>query len=203
MIPSINLLPYRGAMRARQRAMFYGHLGLSAVVAAALAGAGYMGLQQMQASQNARNALLTQAVDKLNKQVAQVSDLRKTIASLEAREQAVEDLQNSRNTAARIAQSLTVKTPNGIRLTEVKEQGRRLSILGVTDSQQKVADYLRSLSDDADFLHKPDLVRIKSQSPVGNGYAASGPQPLSFELHVTVGHQDAHAGKDGKTEKGR
>ena len=93
----INLLPHREERRQRKKIAFYAGLAVSAFVGAAIVGLWYLIVQQMIAGQVARNGFLQTEIGKLDIQIKDIASLKAEIASLKARQKAVEDLQIDRN----------------------------------------------------------------------------------------------------------
>ena len=86
--------------------------------------------------QEQRNAVLTQASADLDKKIAEIKTLKEDIAALQARQQAVEDLQGDRNQPVHLLDELVRQTPEGVQLKSVKQDGRRVTLggaMGVTD----------------------------------------------------------------------
>ena len=86
----INLLPWREALRERRRRLFY-----SGLVAAALAGVlvgaiGSFYLNGLIERQQERNRFLTEQIGQLDKQLAELKELRTLIDGIVARKNVIE-----------------------------------------------------------------------------------------------------------------
>ena len=191
----INLLPHREARRKKRREAFYVGVVASLLAGGLLLGAVDLGLSTLIDSQQSRNAFLQSQIAILDHQIRDIATLRQQIESLRAREKAVEDLQSARNLPVYLFEDLTSKTPSGVQLTSVQQQGRNVLIQGTALSQERVADLLRNLSDGKGWLEKPELIEIRSTQRPGIGQAVS-----SFQLRATLkapGAPGASAPKPG------
>ena len=92
----INLLPHREQKRERRKRDFNGQLVISAIVGGGIVFLGGMFINHEIENQNARNELIRSENQKLDTQIAEIKDLEGAIASLKARQNAVEDLQSDR-----------------------------------------------------------------------------------------------------------
>jgi len=95
-VTRINLLPWREALRERRRRLFY-----SGLVAAALAGVlvgiiGSLYLNGLIERQQERNRFLTEQIGQLDKQLAELKELRTLIDGIVARKNVIESLRARR-----------------------------------------------------------------------------------------------------------
>nr|WP_315397709.1 PilN domain-containing protein [uncultured Duganella sp.] len=175
----INLLPYREAARRRRKAAFLAQMALGAIVgAAAVLLVGGLNARAI-AIQDQRNAVLAAAVGGLDRKIAEVAALRREIAALGARRQAIEALQGDRNEPVRLLDELAVRTPPGVYLKSVKEDGRKVALLGYAQSQERVSELLRRLAGASPSLERPELIEAKS-AVLGQGGA--GAKVVEFHL---------------------
>ena len=93
----INLLPHREERRRRKKIAFYAGLAVAAFAGVAIVGVWYLVVQQLISGQQQRNAFLSAEIAKLDIQIKDIASLKAEIASLKARQKAVEDLQIDRN----------------------------------------------------------------------------------------------------------
>lgn len=168
----INLLPHREAKRKKRREAFYAGVLAAILVGGLILALGYTVLSEMIARQESRNDFLKAEIAKLDAQIKDIASLRKEIDSLRARQQAVEGLQADRNLPVHLFEDLTQDTPAGVELSQIRQDGNTVLIQGTALSQERVADFLRNLSNDKGWLEKPELIEIRSQvasAGVGNG----------------------------------
>ena len=156
----INLLPHREATRKRRKEQFFTQLGLSALLGGIICGAVYTWYQGRIADQQARNSFLKQETARLDAEIKDIATLQAQIASLRARQTAVEDLQADRNMPVHLLEELVGELPDGIYLRSMKQESQSVLLTGTAQSQERVSDFLRSLSTKTKWLIKPELVEI-------------------------------------------
>ncbi|MDO5625201.1 MAG: PilN domain-containing protein [Pseudomonadota bacterium] len=158
----INLLPHREMARKRARQVFNTSLGMAALLGVAIAGGGYMWLQNEISSQQARNTLLTSEIRKLEAEIKEVSTLQEEIAALKARQEAVENLQSDRNLPVHLMNEAVRQLPDGVYLRGIKQENLNVLMTGVAQSNERVSELLRNLSRRSDWVTKPELIEIVS-----------------------------------------
>jgi type IV pilus assembly protein PilN len=167
----INLLPHRELKRQARRRVFMILCVISAVVGAAIVGAGGVFINQEIDNQKSSNNFIKKENDKLDAEIKEIAKLRDEIEGLKARQKAVEDLQGDRNLPVHVLDELVKNTPEGIYLRSLKQQGGRVTLNGLAANNAKVADYVRNLGNNSPWLSNPELVEIKAVV-VGQGAAA-------------------------------
>jgi type IV pilus assembly protein PilN len=160
----INLLPHREAARKHRKERFFVHLGLAAVLGAALSALAVTVTQQQLAVQEGRNALLATEIATLDGQIKDIATLQTDIAALRARQGAVEDLQSDRNQPVHLLQEMGRQLPEGVALRTLKQEGQTVLLTGSAQSQERVSELLRNLSTQSPFLTQPELVEIAASS---------------------------------------
>lgn len=157
----VNLLPHRQIRReARQRE--FGLMALfSAIAASVIIFLGYTYINAKIDAQAERNARLDTAIVKLDKEIADIKDLKDQISTMLERKQVVENLQTNRSQAVVVLDELSRQLPEGMYLKSIKQQGNVISIEGVADTNARVATLVRNLST-SNWMESPSLVEIKS-----------------------------------------
>lgn len=157
----INLLPHRQIKRAERQREF----GLMAVMAAGAACAViFLGWQFLGAQRDAqveRNTRLETAITVLDKEIADIKDLKDQINNVLERKQIVENLQTNRSQSVVILDELTRQLPEGLYLKSIKQAGNLITLEGVADTNARVATLVRNLSV-SNWMESPNLVEIKS-----------------------------------------
>ena len=157
----INLLPHRQIKRAERQREF----GLMALMAAGAACAviflGWKFLGAQKDSQLERNGRLEKAITSLDKEIADIKDLKDQISNVLARKQIVENLQTNRSQSVVILDELTRQLPEGLYLKSIKQTGNSITLEGVADTNARVATLVRNLSV-SNWMESPNLVEIKS-----------------------------------------
>lgn len=157
----INLLPHREVRRKQQQLQFFIALGLVAAIGAVLTYGIYHYLSAQFDEQVARNKYLTEEIAKVEKDIAEITRLKDQTASLLARKQVVETLQSNRSETVHLLDQLVRQLPDGMYLRSVRQQGAKVSITGVTQSQARVSTLMRNL-ESSQKLGNPALVEIKA-----------------------------------------
>jgi type IV pilus assembly protein PilN len=160
----INLLPHREERRKRRKIAFFAGLGVAALAGLAIVGGWYLIVQQLTTTQQDRNQFLTTEIAKLDEQIKDIAALRAEIASLTARQKAVEDLQIDRNLPVHLLNELVKQTPEGIYFTSVKQDGQLLAVNGIAQTQERVSELLRNTAYSSEWLVRPELVESKAMT---------------------------------------
>ena len=178
----INLLPHRAEKRKRKKIAFFAGLGVAAIAGLGIVGVWYAVVQQMTAAQQDRNQFLSVEIAKLEKEIKDIANLNAEIASLTARQKAVEDLQIDRNMPVNLLNELVKQTPEGMYYTSVKQDGQVLSINGIAQTQERVSEFLRNTAYSSEWLVKPELVESRATTIT----AANREQKRLFDFSVRV-----------------
>ena len=178
----INLLPHREETRKRKKIAFFVGLGAAAVAGLAIVGGWYVIVDQLKAAQQERNQFLSAEIAKLDKEIKDIATLKAEIASLVARQKAVEDLQIDRNLPVHILNELVKQTPEGMYFTLVKQDGRILTVSGIAQTQERVSEFLRNTAYNSEWLVSPELVESKAATLT----AANKEQKRLFDFSVRL-----------------
>jgi type IV pilus assembly protein PilN len=170
----VNLLPHREARRKRQKNAFFFLTGLSVVAGAALVLLVWSVLEGYLGGQRDRNELITHENAKLDIQIKEIASLRQEIDALRARQKAVEDLQSDRNQPVYLLDELTKQTPEGIYLKSIRQEDRKVNVVGWAASNERVSEFLRNLQNNGRYVERPELIEIK--------IAGQGPQTIQRRL---------------------
>jgi type IV pilus assembly protein PilN len=99
-------------------------------------------------------------IKKLEEQIKDISTLEAEIAALRARQQAVEDLQSDRNLPVHLLTEMVNQLPDGVFISKMVQAGQVVTINGVAQSNERVAELIRNLANNTPWFAKPDLVEI-------------------------------------------
>lgn len=180
----INLLPHREAARKRQKEQFFTQLGLSALLGGVIGGAIFTWYQGQISTQQERNLFLTQQIAKLDAEIKDIASLQQQIASLRARQTAVEDLQAGRNLPVYLLEELVNQLPEGVFLRTMKQENTSILLTGTAQSQERVSELLRNLSNSSPALTRPELVEIVAASAAISG--TDSRRVANFSMRVTL-----------------
>lgn len=156
----INLLPHREAARKQRRDAFNVSIGVSFLVGGLIAGLIYMWFQGRITDQQGRNNMLTSEIKRLEGQIKDIAGLEAEIAALRARQQAVEDLQADRNVPVHLMTELVKQFPDGVYITNMKQDRQSVQLQGIAQSNERVSELLRNLANGTPWFSKPELVEI-------------------------------------------
>jgi len=175
----VNLLPHREIRRRRQQQQFFTMLGIVVVIGAAIWFMVHSSLSGSYEEQLARNQYLQDEIVKLDKEIAEIKKLREMTASLLSRKKVVETLQSNRAEVVHLLDELTRQLPDGIYLKAIKQQGSRVTLNGVTQSQARVSTLMRNL-DSSPYLENANLIEIKATPQ------PAGTRVNEFTLNVSI-----------------
>ena len=164
----INLLPHREAARKKQKEQFFTQLGLSALLGGIICGAVFTWYQGQIAEQQQRNSFLQSKTKELDAEIKDIASLQAQIASLRARQTAVEGLQADRNMPVHLLDELVAQLPDGIYLKSMKQENQSVLLEGVAQSQERLSELLRNLANNSSWLGKPELIEIVAANATGS-----------------------------------
>jgi type IV pilus assembly protein PilN len=158
----INLLPHREMRRERRKKEFLVFAG-AAVLLAALAAFGVgMVIDRQIDSQRARNDFIRAENAKLDTQIREIATLRAEIDGLRARQQAVETLQADRTVPVHLFDELVRQVPEGAFLKSVRQDARKVTLVGLAQSNERISTLLRKLANESAWLERPELLEIRA-----------------------------------------
>jgi type IV pilus assembly protein PilN len=190
----INLLPWREeARRERQRQFLYSLMG-TLVLGAILVLLVSLFFDQRISFQESRNQRIQQEINVLERRIVRIAELERTRNRLLSRKQIIESLQASRSLTVELLDKLAKTIPVGITLTNVRQQGNRLTLLGSSQSNARVSAYLQSL-EDMDLFIGPELQFVRAaQNP------ASRTETYEFSISVRLNNRRGEESEEAGTE---
>jgi type IV pilus assembly protein PilN len=175
----INLLPWRAERRDRRKREFFAQLVVAAIAAIVLVLVWGFWTSMRIDSQNDRNAYLQGQIQQLDAKITEIKNLQKVKDHLLARKRIVEKLQASRSQMVHLFDQMVDTIPAGARLTGLKQQGDKLTLDGVAQSNATVADFMRSI-EASPWMGAAQLVKTEKVDNATN-------TPYEFEWVVTLG----------------
>jgi type IV pilus assembly protein PilN len=161
-MPQINLLPWREAERKRKRQEYFLSLGAALATAALVTLIGRWQMSAAIADQNERNAILTEEIAELDKQIKEIEGLEDQKRRLLARMEIIETLQRSRPEIVHVFDELVRILPEGVYLTYLKQTGARFEMRGVAQSSTRVSAFMRNI-DASEWLADPALRIVETK----------------------------------------
>jgi type IV pilus assembly protein PilN len=167
-MPSINLLPWRQALRQRRRKEFLvgiaGAVGLALIITLLT----NLAVSSMIDSQNRRNELLKAEIAELDKAIEQILVLEDQKARMISRMEVIDTLQASRPEVVKLFDQVVSTLPEGVYLTSVKQSGKKIEFNGVAQSSTRVSAFMRNI-DSSESLSSPELKVIQTGTSTGPG----------------------------------
>ena len=160
----INLLPHREEARKRRKEAFQATMFASFLLGLAIAGAIYWWFQIMITDQQNKNAFLQQEIKVLEGQIKEIASIEDEIASLRARQKAVEDLQSDRNLPVHLLNELVKQLPDGVYISSIKQEGLVVTMQGTAQSNERISEMLRNLTEGSQWFSKPELQEIVAKT---------------------------------------
>ena len=186
MTTRINLLPHREMRRERRKKDFIGMAVLTAIAASAVVLFGGMYNSNQVSNQNARNEFIQKKNEELDGQIKEIASLRNDIEALKARQKAVEDLQSDRTVPVHLLDELVKYTPEGIFIKSIKQEEKKLTLIGLAQSNERVSELLRNLQSNTPWMEKPELIEIKSATLGTANNGREGKKVFEFQLSTLI-----------------
>jgi type IV pilus assembly protein PilN len=147
----INLLPWREGRRAEHKKNYLTLLAALALSALGLMFAAGNVLNKMTENQNYRNNYIEQETALLDQQIEQIKNIKKDKEAIEQRMALIEQLESSRNAVPIVLDELVRLVPHGLSFRSFSRQGNLIEILGVSESNNRLADFMRQLEESSVF----------------------------------------------------
>jgi type IV pilus assembly protein PilN len=167
-MPRINLLPWRELERKVRRREFMVAAGAAVFAAGVFVLGGKLVYSSWTDAQIEKNNLLKKEIVKLDAQIADIQDLENRKQRLVARMEIIERLQRKRPEIVHLFDEIVRTVPEGVYLTQIKENGNKLEIHGVAQSSTRVSTFMRNI-DGSMWMDNPQLQVVESaqNSPTG------------------------------------
>ena len=160
-MPRINLLPHREQARKVRRREFMVGAGGAVVLAIMVAGVGKVVYSSWIDGQTEKNNLLKKEIVQLDSEIADIQDLEARKQRLVARMDIIEKLQRKRPEIVHQFDELVRTVPDGVYLTGIKQNGKKLEIHGVAQSSTRVSTFMRNI-DGSTWMDNPELQVVEA-----------------------------------------
>jgi type IV pilus assembly protein PilN len=167
-MPRINLLPWREGQRKERKLAFLVALGVAALAAGVAAFAAYLLYGSMIEAQQHRNDMLRAEIKTLDKQNEEINNLETAKQKYIARMEIIEKLQRSRPEIVHVFDEIVRTLPEGVYLTAIKQNDKKLKFEGVAQSSTRVSSFMRNI-DGSQWLRNPELEVVQSSKGAGPG----------------------------------
>jgi type IV pilus assembly protein PilN len=159
----VNLLPHRAERRQRARKHFLTVSGMAVGFGVLIAFLIYQFYASQIEVQNDRNTFLANEIKKLDKDIADINELKNQIQALLARKQIIETLQAERAQTVHLLEQMVRQMPEGVYLRSMRQTGPRVHIVGYAQSNARVSTLMRNI-ESSPWLAQPVLVEVKASS---------------------------------------
>jgi len=179
---NINLMPWREAVKQREKTQFFILLGGSAFVAVLLVLAVNMLFEQLIQGQVERNQFLTNEMVVLDTQLGEINQLKKRKKELIDRMKLIDELQQKRNLPVHLFNDLPALVSNGVYLKSLDLAADTINVVGDTEAYSRVAAMVRKI-EKSGWLGQPHISSIFS---TGNQPIALSEFAAQFKVMPTT-----------------
>jgi type IV pilus assembly protein PilN len=162
-MPRINLLPWREEQRKERKLGFLVAIGGGTLAAGVAAFGVYLMFGSMIDAQDSRNEMLRAEIKQLDKQIEEINNLEGAKQKFIARMEIIEKLQRSRPEIVHVFDEIVRQLPEGVYLTGVKQQEKRLKFEGIAQSSTRVSTFMRNI-DGSEWLKNPELEVVETKA---------------------------------------
>ncbi len=162
----INLLPVRAAQKKEKIRSQLSILILCLILV--FLGCGALYAQKMSEISQTENEIveINQKNNALRKKIGQVRDFEKKKADLEQKLKVLGSLKENKSGPVHLLDELSAALPDKLWLTKFQESGGTISLSGVADSENTVANFMRKL--DASPYYQNIELTVTEQKKVGD-----------------------------------
>ncbi|UZR27911.1 PilN domain-containing protein [Methylococcus mesophilus] len=158
----INLLPWRAALRRERQKAFAIWTGLGLALTAAMLLLVRTQIGAAIDSQSRRNQYLEGEIGALERQIAEIRDLETKKSRLVAKMEIIQQLQLSRPEEVHLFDEIARTVPEGVRLQDLTQEDRAVTVNGMAQSNARVSAYMRNL-EGSEWLYEPVLEVIENK----------------------------------------
>ncbi len=162
----INLLPHRAEKRKARQVQFIAFSVIALIVGAVVVGLVHVAISAQIEYQERRNQYLSEQIVLLDKQIAEIQQLKAEIAALDARKTVVEKLQSTRSDVVHLLDQMLRTLPEGVHLKTLKQSGNKINLVGYTQSNARVSTLMRSI-ESSPWLESPTLIQVVATTAGG------------------------------------
>ena len=169
-MPTINLLPWREALRQKRKQEFIAMILGAVLMGGALTIGAKLVYKGKISYQQERNSILRAEIAELDKQIEEINRLDAQKARMLDRKDIIEQLERTTPEAVMLVDAIVDTLPGGTHLTKVTQQGTNIQISGLAQSNARISDLLRNI-DRSEWLKNPwlDDVTNDGSGPVNDG----------------------------------
>lgn len=189
----INLLPHRELKRKLRQQQIAVFAGMTCVLGAVIVWSVHSVIAGKIDYQNGRNQYLIGQTAILDKQIAEIRDIKTKTQELIARKGVVETLQTSRSEVVHLLDQLVRLLPDGVHLQSIKQDGHTVNLVGYAQSNAWVSTLMRKI-ESSEWLESPLLVEIKAVT-------VNNIRQNEFNLKIKIKQPSSEAAGDMSAKK--
>jgi len=160
---NINLLPWREALKERQKKEFISMQGLAALSAIATMLIVHLLCNYQITFQGQINEYLKNEIKILDNKIAEIKALKKEKQRLLARMEIIQQLQTNRPQIVRLFNEIVKTVPEGLYLTSLTRTGNSILMDGKAESNTRVSTFMRNI-ERSKWLKNPVLTVIQADN---------------------------------------
>lgn len=183
---NINLLPWREELKEFRKKVFAGVFIASIALSIMVIFIINMFIDDAISIQTGRNQYLQTEIVKLNEKIAAIKDIKTKKVLLLERMTVIKGLQGNRSVIVHIFDQLARAVPQGIYFKTLKVEGELFTLVGIAESNNKVAALMRQLDASPWFAH-PNLTAVRKVND-------DGERLNEFDLNFTLAKPNEEGG---------
>lgn len=184
----INLLPWREVRRQKRKGQFLLTLASTVCAALLLLVAANRCMHSRIEAQGARNGYLSEQIDRLDRDIAEIRRLQARKAALGERMAVISALQGRRFEIVRLFDELARTLPAGAYYNSVRRVDASIALEGVAESNREVSMLMRAL-EASPWFTSPDLRQVTARPGAPGSSSADADQNV-FQLAVSAAAED-------------
>jgi type IV pilus assembly protein PilN len=142
---NINLLPWRDDFKKKKKNIFFAVLALSSFIVLGLSYSGKAYVDSLIAGQQGRNQYLQTQTIILDRRIVEIREIKKEKGELERRIKLIQQLEEKRNYATRLFNTLVDVVPTGVYLNNVAFANEQVDVKGTSESNNRLAKMMRNI----------------------------------------------------------
>lgn len=165
-MPAVNLLPWREEQRRKRQRRFLFALCVAALAGGTAVYAASLAVQGLLADQQARNRAIRSEIELMDGELEELTRLESRRDQLLTRMRIIVEMQRARPRAVHLFDELVEILPAGVQLVEVAQNGDRVVLVGLAESNSRVAALMRNI-ESSPWLRTPRLELVETDAEGG------------------------------------
>ena len=165
-MPAVNLLPWREEQRRKRQRRFLFALCVAILAGGTAVYAARLTVQDLLGEQHARNRAIRSEIERIDGQLEELVRFESRRDQLLTRMRIIVEMQRSRPRAVRLFDELVEILPAGVQVVEVAQNGNRVVLVGLAESNSRVAALMRNI-EESPWLQAPRLELVETAAEGG------------------------------------